>query len=58
VPLGGVAAQRCLRELGGSIHAAAARAAARGEHELCASAVAQDIAALRHARLYSRLCIS
>jgi urease accessory protein len=58
VPLGGVAAQRCLRELGASIHAAATSAAARGEHELCASAVAQDIAALRHARLYSRLCIS
>jgi urease accessory protein len=58
VPLGGVAAQRHLHELRGAIHAAATRAAVLGEHELCASAVAQDIAALRHARLYSRLCVS
>jgi urease accessory protein len=58
VPLGAVAAQRCLRELGGCIRDAATAADALGEHELHASAVAQDIAALRHARLYSRLCIS
>ena len=58
VPLGGIAAQRCLRELGPAVRGAALRAEAARESELSASAVAQDIAALRHARLYSRLCIS
>jgi len=38
--------------------AAALGAEARREPELAASAIAQDIAALRHARLYSRLYIS
>jgi urease accessory protein len=58
VPLGGIGAQRLLRELGPRIRHAAGRAEALREHELAASAIAQDIAALRHARLYSRLCIS
>ncbi len=58
VPLGGVAAQRLLRELQPRIREAAARAETRREHELGASAIAGDIAAFRHARLYSRLCIS
>ena len=58
VPLGGIAAQRCLRELGPAIRGAAIRAESTREGELSTSAVAQDIAALRHARLYSRLCIS
>ena len=58
VPLGGIAAQRLLRELGPRIRAAAVGAEARPEPELAASAIAQDIAALRHARLYSRLYIS
>ena len=58
VPLGGIAAQRCLRDLGPVVRGAAVRAESVRERELSASAVAQDIAALRHARLYSRLCIS
>jgi urease accessory protein len=58
VPLGGVAAQRCLRELSPTIHTAAARADTTLEEEIGSSTIAQDIAALRHARLYSRLCIS
>ena len=58
VPLGGIAAQRCLRELGPAVRGAAVRAESSRESDLSASAVAQDIAALRHARLYSRLCIS
>ena len=58
VPLGGIAAQRLLRELRPRIRAAALGAEARREPELAASAIAQDIAALRHARLYSRLYIS
>jgi len=58
VPLGAVAAQRRLRELSTCIRDAAMAADSLGEHELHASAVAQDISALRHARLYSRLCIS
>lgn len=58
VPLGAIAAQRALRAREPRIRAAAARAEALGEDELAATAVAQDIAALRHARLYSRLCIS
>ncbi len=58
VPLGGIAAQRVLRELQPRIRAAAIRAEARQEHELGGSALAQEIAALRHARLYSRLYIS
>ncbi len=58
VPLGAVAAQRRLRELSACVRDAATAADSLGEHELHASTVAQDIAALRHARLYSRLCIS
>jgi urease accessory protein len=58
VPLGGIAAQRCLRELGPTVRGAALRAESAREGDLSASAVAQDIAALRHARLYTRLCIS
>lgn len=58
VPLGGIGAQRLLRELGPRIRRAAVGAEARPEHELNTSAIAQDIAALRHARLYSRLYIS
>lgn len=58
VPLGGTAAQRRLRELAPCIRDCAARAEARRDHELHASAVGQDIAAFRHQRLYSRLCIS
>jgi urease accessory protein len=58
VPLGGIAAQRCLRELSPVIHTAAARAEAALEDEIGSSSIAQDIAALRHGRLYSRLCIS
>jgi urease accessory protein len=58
VPLGGIAAQRLLRELQPCIRDAAAGAEARREHELGASALGQDIAALRHQRLYSRLYIS
>jgi hypothetical protein len=34
------------------------RSSSRAEDELAASALSQDIAALRHANLYSRLCIS
>jgi len=58
VPLGGIAAQRVLRELQPRIRAAAIRAEARQEAELGGSALAQEIAALRQARLYSRLYIS
>jgi urease accessory protein len=58
VPLGALATQRLLREREPVIREAAARAEARGERELGSAAVAQDIAALRHARLYSRLYIS
>jgi len=58
VPLGGIAAQRLLREFQPRIRETAVRAEARREHELAASAVGLDIAALRHARLYSRLYIS
>jgi len=58
VPLGAVAAQRRLRELSPCVRDAATIADSLGEHELHASAVAQDIAALRYAWLYSRLCIS
>ena len=58
VPLGGIAAQRLLREMQPRIRDAALHAEARREHELGSSAIAQDIAALRHARLYSRLYIS
>jgi len=58
IPLGAIGAQRRLHELAPCIRDMAARADALREHELHASAVAQDIAALRHARLYTRLCIS
>lgn len=58
VPLGGIAAQRLLRELQPRIRDAAVRAETLGEHELAASALAQEIAALRHQWLYSRLYIS
>lgn len=58
VPLGAIAAQRALREREPRIRETAARAETLAEDELGASAVAQDIAALRHARLYSRLYIS
>ena len=58
VPLGGIAAQRCLRKLEPAVRGAAIRAESARVSELSASAVAQDIASLRHARLYSRLCIS
>ena len=58
VPLGAIAAQRCLRELGSCLRAAAASAAVRRECELGSTALAQDVAAFRHERLYSRLCMS
>jgi len=58
VPLGGVGAQRLLHELQPRIHDTALRAGTRREHELGGSAVAADIASLRHATLYSRLYIS
>ncbi len=58
VPLGAIAAQRRLRELAPAIVTAADEAAGRGEDELAASAPSQEIAAFRHANLYSRLCIS
>ena len=58
VPLGAIAAQRRLRELGPGLRDVAARAEALREHELHTAAAGQDVATLRHARLYSRLCIS
>jgi len=58
VPLGGIAAQQRLRELGPRLREVAASAETLREHELCASAIGEEIAALRHARLYSRLYIS
>jgi urease accessory protein len=58
VPLGGIAAQRLLRELQPCIRDAAGSAEARREHELAAATLGQDIAAFRHQRLYSRLYIS
>jgi urease accessory protein len=58
VPLGAIAAQRRLRELAPAIAAAAGDATGRGEDDLGASALSEDVAALRHANLYSRLCIS
>jgi urease accessory protein len=58
IPLGATAAQRVLREAQPVVQEAAARAELRGEAELGGWAIAQDIAALRHERLYSRLCMS
>jgi urease accessory protein len=58
VPLGATVAQRVLYESQPRIRDAARRAETRREHELAASAIAQDIAALRHPRLYSRLFMS
>jgi len=58
IPLGAIAAQRVLREAQPWIRDAAARAERRDERALGGWTVGQDIAALRHERLYSRLCMS
>lgn len=58
VPLGAITAQRVLREAQPCIRRAASAAERRDEQTLGGFAIGQDIAALRHERLYSRLFMS
>jgi urease accessory protein len=58
IPLGAIAAQRVLREAQPWIRGAAIAAERRDERTLGGFTIGQDIAALRHERLYSRLFMS